>query len=867
MKFERETRAIQLSEYAPPPFLVERVDLTFMLDPAATRVRARISFTPSPERSADGPHDLLLDGRGLTLISAEIDGDALPEDAFTRDDERLSVAAAHVPKKGFIWTCETTISPKTNTALEGLYMSKGMYCTQCEAEGFRKITFYPDRPDVMAVCTVRVEGDAPVLLSNGNLTGAGDGWAEWHDPHPKPSYLFALVAGDLVAVEDRFRTVSGRDVLLQIWVRTGDEDRCGYAMDALQRSMRWDEEVYGREYDLDRFMIVAVDDFNMGAMENKGLNVFNSKYVLASPETATDADYANIEAIIAHEYFHNWTGNRITCRDWFQLCLKEGLTVYRDQQFSGDMRSHGVKRIEDVMRLRAQQFREDAGPLAHPVRPSEYVEINNFYTATVYEKGAELIGMLRLLIGEDAWRAGLDLYFERHDGQACTIEDWLACFAQTSGRDLGQYARWYSQAGTPHVAVTEEWDGARYSLTLEQRTPPTPGQREKMPLVIPVACGLLGPDGSEASSAILELTEARQTFEWELDTRPTASLLRGFSAPVVLEREMDAEGRAFLLAHDPDPFNRWEAGRDYAMDLLARRAADPATTFDAHYLDAMRAVAEDEALDPALKALTLGLPPEDEIIGHVARTGDVPDPLAVHAARRGLEAAVAGALGSLVAELYATNRVDGPYTPDAGAAGRRALRGRALALMTALDPEAREAAAAFAAADNMTERMQALGLLVGRGGGGGGGEALETFHSEWKDDRLVLDKWFAVQATRTPPGTAVETVKALTRHPDFDWLNPNRFRSLIGGFALGNPAGLHRADGAGYALVVDWLIRLDPLNPQTTARLATALGTWRLFDSDRQAKMRAELERLAALPGLSRDTADIVGRLLDRTDA
>ncbi len=864
MSADREAPVIRLSDHAPPAFLIDRVTLTFTLDPAATRVRARIGFRPNPERAADGPHDLRLDGRGLIPVSAMIDGVPVPENALSHDDEGLSVAAAHVPGREFVWTCETVIAPESNTALEGLYMSKGMYCTQCEAEGFRKITYYPDRPDVMAVFTVRVEGDAPVLLSNGNLTGSGDGWAEWHDPHPKPSYLFALVAGDLVAVEDRFRTVSGRDVLLQIQVRSGDEDRCDYAMDALKRSMRWDEEVYGREYDLDRFMIVAVDDFNMGAMENKGLNVFNSKYVLASPETATDDDYANIEAIIAHEYFHNWTGNRITCRDWFQLCLKEGLTVYRDQQFSGDMRSHGVKRIEDVMRLRAQQFREDAGPLAHPVRPSEYVEINNFYTATVYEKGAEVIGMLRLLIGEEAWRAGLDLYFTRHDGQACTIEDWLACFAESSGRDLGQFARWYSQAGTPHVAVTEDWDGARYTLTLEQRTPPTPGQAEKAPLVIPVAYGLLGPDGSEAASGVLELTRARQTFSWEMDARPAPSLLRGFSAPVVLERATDAAERAFLLAHDPDAFNRWEAGRDYALELLARRATDPSAAFDTEYLDAMRAVAGDAALDPALKALALGLPPEDEIIAHVADGGGVPDPLAVHAARRALEAAVAEALGPMVAELHGGSRVDGPYTPDAKAAGRRALHGRALALMTALDPQAREAKAAFAAADNMTERMQALGLLVGRGQGA---EALEEFHAEWKDDRLVLDKWFSVQATRTPPESAARTVEALSRHADFDWRNPNRFRSLIGGFALGNPAGLHRADGAGYSLVVDWLIRLDPLNPQTAARLTTALGTWRLFDADRQAKMRMELERLAALPGLSRDTADIVGRLLGRKDA
>ena len=484
MRVDAQAPTIRLADYRPPAYLADAVELTFVLDPAATRVRARVTYRRNPARASEGPLDLRLDGRNLRLVSAAIDGTPVPQNAIALDEEGLTVPAEHVPH-AFTWEAETEIAPEQNTALEGLYMSRGMYCTQCEAQGFRKITYWPDRPDVMATFRVRVEGNLPVLLSNGNLVASGPGWAEWEDPFRKPSYLFALVAGELVAVEDHFTTRSGRQVLLQIWVRAGDEDRCAYAMDALKRSMAWDEREYGREYDLDRFMIVAVDDFNMGAMENKGLNVFNSRYVLASPETATDADYKSIETIIAHEYFHNWTGNRITCRDWFQLCLKEGLTVFRDQQFSASERSAGVKRIEDVLRLRGAQFREDAGPLAHPVRPEEYIEINNFYTATVYEKGAEVIGMLRRLVGPETYSRALDLYFDRHDGQACTIEDWLRVFEDVSGRDLGQFKLWYSQAGTPRLRAVEHWDGARYRLDLSQETPPTPGQPTKAPLVDP----------------------------------------------------------------------------------------------------------------------------------------------------------------------------------------------------------------------------------------------------------------------------------------------------------------------------------------------------------------------------------------------
>ena len=563
-------RTIHLTEYTPPAWLVDSVRLTFRLSPDATHVLSRIAFRPNPKTS---DRAFFLHGEGLRLIGARIDGQAITPDVTP---EGLT---AKVPDAPFVFESEVEIAPAANTALEGLYLSNGMFCTQCEAEGFRKITYYPDRPDVMAVFTVRIESDAPVMLSNGNPVAQGDGWAEWHDPWPKPSYLFALVAGDLVNHADSFTTRSGRDVALNIWVRPGDEGKCAFGMEALKKSMKWDEDVYGREYDLDLFNIVAVDDFNMGAMENKGLNIFNSSCVLASPETSTDANFERVEAIIAHEYFHNWTGNRITCRDWFQLCLKEGLTVFRDSQFTADMRSAPVKRIGDVIALRARQFREDAGPLAHPVRPESFVEINNFYTATVYEKGAEVIGMLKRLVGDAGYARALDLYFDRHDGQACTIEDWLRVFEDATGRDLAQFKRWYEEAGTPRLRVTEAFADGTYTLHLAQETPPTPGQPVKRPRVIPVAVGLLGPNGDEVQpTRLLEMTEARQSFSFDgLSARPTPSILRDFSAPVIVERETTNAERAFLFAHDTDPFNRWEAGRALARATLLTMIRDGAT--------------------------------------------------------------------------------------------------------------------------------------------------------------------------------------------------------------------------------------------------------------------------------------------------
>ncbi len=845
-------KSVYLSDYQPFTHIVAQVDLTFRLSPMATRVLARLQLAPNPARGAG--HDLRLDGEGLRLLSLMIDGK--PLDA-TPDATGLTLPAHALPDGPFVLQTEVEIAPDANTALEGLYMSRGMYCTQCEAEGFRKITFYPDRPDVMAPFRVRVEADLQVLLSNGNPVGQGPGWAEWHDPWPKPAYLFALVAGDLVAHSAPFTTASGRAVALNIWVRPGDQDRCAYAMDSLIRSMRWDEQVYGREYDLDVFNIVAVDDFNMGAMENKGLNIFNSKFVLASPETATDDDFARIEAIIAHEYFHNWTGNRITCRDWFQLCLKEGLTVFRDQQFSGDMRSHAVKRIEDVLMLRARQFREDQGPLAHAVRPDSYQEINNFYTATIYEKGAEVIGMLKCLVGDDGYARALDLYFDRHDGQAATIEDWLKVFEDACNRDLTQFKRWYTEAGTPRLKVTDDWKDGVYTLHFEQENPATPDQPNKGAKVLPIAVGLLNPNGDEmVPTTVLEMIDARQSFRFDgLATRPVPSLLRGFSAPVMLDHAVTSEQRAFLLAHDTDPFNKWEAGRALAKDVLSRMITDNATP-GPDWLDALARVAFDDSLDPAFRALALRLPSEDDMAQTLFASGHVPDPDRIHAARRKMGDALANRLSQGLTGLFGGLAEPGPFTPDARAAGRRALRMAALALLSRVDGGA-AADAAFAAADNMTEEMGALVCLLDVGQGQ---EQLARFAKRWGHDRNVMDKWFAVQIGMAAPARAVDVTRTLTAHPDFDWKNPNRFRSVIGALSA-NHAGFHDGSGLGYRLVADWLLRLDPLNPQTAARMSTAFETWRRYDADRQDLIRAELSRILATPGLSRDLTEMAGRM------
>jgi len=841
-------QTIYLADYTPPPFLVENVHLTFRLSPEKTRVVSKVEFRPNP---ASDSREFFLHGENLRLIWARINGGEITPDL---SPEGLRADAPDAP---FTFEAEVEIDPAANTALEGLYLSGGMFCTQCEAEGFRKITYYPDRPDMMAVFTVRIEGDQPVMLSNGNPVAQGEGWAEWHDPWPKPAYLFALVAGDLVNHADRFTTRSGREVDLNIWVRPGDEDKCAFGMEALKKSMTWDEEVYGREYDLDLFNIVAVDDFNMGAMENKGLNIFNSSCVLASPETSTDANFERIEAIIAHEYFHNWTGNRITCRDWFQLCLKEGLTVYRDSEFTADMRSAPVKRIGDVIALRARQFREDNGPLAHPVRPESFVEINNFYTATVYEKGAELIGMLKRLVGDEAYARALDLYFERHDGQACTIEDWLQVFEDATGRDLAQFKRWYTQAGTPRLRVTDDYEGGTYTLHFEQHTPPTPGQEVKDPRVIPIAVGLLGPNGDEVmETRLLEMTEARQSFSFEgLAAKPIPSILRDFSAPVILERDTTNAERAFLLAHDTDPFNKWEAGRALARDGLLAMIRDGAAP-DAAYLDAVHTMARDEGLDPAFRALALGLPSEDDLAQSLHEAGHTPNPQAIWDALEALREARAVTMEETARTLYDQYQIRAPYRPDPEQTGARALANAALAILTRRDGGA-QAQAQYDAADNMTQQLAGLSCLLQAGKGAA---AADAFYEQWRHDRLVIDKWFSLQILQAVPEDTADTAAHLTAHPDFTIRNPNRFRATLGALAM-SPAGFHHGSGKGYALLADWLIALDPLNPQTTARMCSAFETWRRYDGDRRALIAAQLDRILATPNLSRDTTEMVSRI------
>jgi len=870
---------IRLKDYRPPDWLVETVTLDVSLHPTQSKVRATLAFKPNPEAAAA---PLVLDGDGISLVSVKIDGTALPPESYVATPDSLTIP--QVPNRPFTLEIETLGDPTANTQLSGLYRSSGTYCSQCVAEGFRRITYFPDRPDVMAVYTTRVEADkteAPVLLSNGNLIESGDlaggrHFAVWHDPHLKPSYLFALVGGNLSAIEDRFVTMSGRNVTLRIYVEPGKEHRCGYAMDSLKRAMRWDEQAFGREYDLDIFMIVAVSDFNMGAMENKGLNVFNDKYVLASADTATDADFAHIEAVIAHEYFHNWTGNRITCRDWFQLCLKEGLTVFRDQEFSSDMRSRPVKRISDVRGLRAAQFIEDAGPLAHPVRPETYKEINNFYTSTVYEKGSEVVRMVQTLIGREKFRAGMDLYFARHDGEAATVEQFIQCFADASGCDLTQFMRWYSQAGTPEVTVAGRFDPARkvYTLDCKQSVPPTPGQPTKQPMVIPLSLGLVGKDGRDLPLAlsngasiergVLVLSEQEATFEFAgIGERPVLSINRGFSAPIKLDTDLDSGDLAFLAAHDGDAFNRWQALQTISMRLLidnvAALRAGQSPRSDERLMAALAAILDDGALEAAFIALALVPPGEGDIAREIGR--DI-DPDAVFNARRALRASVGDKLGSALVKTYERMTVPGRYTPDATSAGRRSLRNVALDLLAATAaPEAiARAAKQYEAADNMTDRMAALATLslhpVPERE-----RALADFYTRYAADALVIDKWFSLQAMIPQPDTLAH-VRKLTAHPAFSFANPNRVRALIGAFAQGNATQFNRADGAGYDFVADNVLALDAKNPQLAARLATAFRTWRTLEAGRRGKAQAALSCIKAAPSLSRDLADIVERAL-----
>ncbi len=871
----------RLEDYRPTDYLIDTVHLVVALDPVATRVVATLALRPNPVGRAGVP--LVLDGDELRLTSLKCDGVAVASDTFSADPQSLTLQTP--PQRPFTLAIETEIDPSANTKLMGLYRSNGVFCTQCEAEGFRRITYFLDRPDVLSIYSVRLEAglaEAPVLLSNGNpgergiIPGTDRHFAVWRDPHPKPSYLFALVAGHLDMISEPYRTASGRQVEIAIHVEPGKKDRAGYALDALRRSMRWDERAFGREYDLDVFNVVAVSDFNMGAMENKGLNVFNDKYVLATPEAATDSDYASIEAIIAHEYFHNWTGNRITCRDWFQLCLKEGLTVFRDHEFSSDERSRPVKRISDVRTLRSAQFVEDAGPLAHNVRPTQYSEINNFYTPTVYEKGAELVRMIKTLLGPDEFRRGMDLYFERCDGIAATVEDFIAAFADASGKDLTHFAKWYAQAGTPGVVAGGAYDAVArtYRLDLAQSTPPTPGQPTKQPLVIPISLGLVGESGRELPLVVdnaVPLTDGVLTFDTaslsltfrDVPERPVPSLLRGFSAPVRLELDLPDDDLLILFRHDSDSFNQWQAAQTVATRHLVRaatvRGGLPQQPPD-RLLAALGQFLDSRAdLDHAFAAQVLALPTEGDIAREIGK--DI-DPDAIFAARKTLKSAIGTGLHHKLASIRVACASMAAYSPDAASAGRRSLRNAALDLIAAGDPAQGErlAKVQFDGADNMTDRLAALSVLA-QLPGLAREAALAEFAARYQDDPLILDKWFALQAA-IPEAETLERVRRLMEHPGFSLGNPNRVRALVGGFAMGNPTQFNRPDGAGFEFLADIVIGLDPKNPQIAARLLTAFRTWRMLEPRRMALAGAALRRVADTAQLSPDVADIVGRSL-----
>ena len=866
---------IRLKDYTPPPYVAKTIDLTFALEPSATRVTARTMFERAEETAPGTP--LRLDGDELKLERVTIDGAALGGDGYALHSEGLTI---HSPPSTprFETVIETVIDPQSNRKLMGLYRSSGVFCTQCEAEGFRRITYALDRPDVLSVYTARLEADrktCPVLLSNGNRGEGGalpDGrhFAVWHDPHPKPCYLFALVAGRLDLLEDRFTTMDGLDVRLGIYVEPGKAAMADYAMGALKRSMRWDEEKWGRAYDLDEFNIVAVSDFNMGAMENKGLNIFNDKYVLADDETATDTDRGNIEAIIAHEYFHNWTGNRITCRDWFQLCLKEGLTVYRDQEFSADIRSRGVQRVMQVQTLKAAQFPEDGGPLAHPVRPRAYREINNFYTATVYQKGAELVRMVHAFLGPERFRAAMDLYFERHDGEAATVDEFLACFAACAeGRlDLAAFERWYDQAGTPAVTVEEGFDAerGRYTLTLTQETPPTPGRKRKAAVPIPIRFGLLDEDGEaiEAKTRsravhgdIIALDRKSRTVTFTgLDAKPVASLLRGFSAPVQLRFEQPDAERLLRARRDGDPYNRFAALNGLLLDAITgERAAD------APLLEAVVATAFDTMLDAQFRALAIGVPPAMEAVRAIGQ--DV-DPQAIQRRRTALAGALAAAFGSKGVDAVSDLALKERDADEAQAVGLRALRntlagilahGQGNGMIEMLRRQLSETG-------NMTDRQAALSILLPVEDGHGRDTALATFADRHADSPLAMDKWFTAAAMQ-PGEDALARVQALAADARFTLDNPNRARSLLGGFAGQSLDGYHRADGAGYAFFADQVLALDAINPQVAARLLAMAGSWRMMEAGRREKARAEWQRIADTKDVSRDLREIVDRALD----
>ncbi len=867
-----------LKDYRPPAFLIERVALTVELGEEESRVRARLELRRNPgSEEQDAP--LRLHGEELKLLSLALDGRVLSGEEYEVDGEGLTIP--RVPEQ-FVLESEVAIYPQNNTALEGLYQSGAMFCTQCEAEGFRKITWFLDRPDVMSRFTTTIIADRaryPVLLSNGNPVeeqdlGDGRHRVTWEDPFPKPCYLFALVAGDLRDIRDRYTTASGREVDLRIYVEPENIDKCDHAMASLKHAMAWDETHYSREYDLDIYMIVAVNDFNMGAMENKGLNIFNSKYVLARPDSATDRDFQGIEGVIAHEYFHNWTGNRITCRDWFQLSLKEGLTVFRDQEFSADMGSRGVKRIEDVRLLRAHQFAEDASPMAHPVRPDSYMEINNFYTVTVYEKGAEVVRMQYNLLGAEAYRRATDLYFERHDGQAVTTDDFVRCMEDASGKDLQQFRLWYAQAGTPELTVSDEYDDAsgRYTLAVEQSCPATPGQPDKAPMHIPLAMGLLDSEGRELSlqlagetdaiegTRVLELRQASEQYVFiNVPERPVPSLLRGFSAPVKLRYDYSDEALMFLMAHDSDGFNRWDAAQTQAQQILLQRVAEPDGAIPEGFIEAFRRALNDPESDQALLAEILTLPSESWLGDQMEQV----DVEGVHRARESVKRELARILRNDFMAIYEANRETGEYQVDAESIGRRSLKNLCLDyLMQLEDGEIQQLCVdQYGKGHNMTDVMAALSLLAGSDAPQR--EAvLEDFYDRWRDDPLVLDKWFAVQAMSKRADT-LQRVIGLMAHPAFSIRNPNKVRALVGAFCSGNLVRFHAADGSGYGFLADRVLELNGLNPQVAARMLRIMARWRRYDAGRQALMRAQLERVLKTDDLSRDVYEVAAKSLE----
>ncbi len=874
-------KTVRLEDYTPPPFVIDTVDLTFELGEDATLVKSRMALARSPAHAAP-LGDLILDGQELELVAIAIDGAPIGDQRYQLDENALTIF--NVPDA---FTLETTarIHPQANTSLEGLYQSSGNFCTQCEAEGFRKITWFLDRPDVMSRYRTTIVADRdryPVLLSNGNPVESGElddnrHWVKWEDPFRKPSYLFALVAGDLACVEDRFITRSGRDIALRIYVEKHNADKCGHAMASLKKAMRWDEEVFGLEYDLDIYMIVAVDDFNMGAMENKGLNVFNSKYVLAKPETATDSDFAGIEGVIAHEYFHNWTGNRVTCRDWFQLSLKEGLTVFRDQQFSADMTSPAVKRIQDVRVLRTHQFAEDAGPMAHPVRPDSYIEISNFYTVTIYNKGAEVIRMMHTLLGADGFRKGMDLYFERHDGEAVTTEDFVAAMEDANGADLSRFRLWYTQAGTPSVTVAGKYDSATgtFTLTLSQSCPATPGQPNKEPFHIPVRIGLLDASGqnmaldledgrvSGDTDIVLNLTEREQHFRFRnIPAAPVVSVARGFSAPIVVDANHGDSELAFLAGHDSDAFNRWDAAQELATAVILRgidaRQSDRAPSIDGAFVESFSRILGEQRLDRALIAEALMLPSESYLADRMT-TIDVD---AIHEVRRSLRAHLAATLEEDFRSVYRTNFSNEAYRYDSESAGRRSLKNLCLSYLMELDDEEIRGwcMSQFEHADNMTDVLAALACFT-HTDCAEREQVIDVFHDRWKHDTLVLDKWFSLQAM-SPLENTLASVQRLMTHPAFDLKNPNKVRALVGSFCHGNQVRFHDASGAGYRFLADRVMEIDPMNPQVAARLMGAFSRWRKFDVPRQGLMKTELERILGTSRLSKDVYEVASKTL-----